>query len=319
MADVNVAGGLTEDYWGYDKLPVTSSLSSAAIFSVDAFNRLTENVYLEGKLTEVYAAVRISAIGDSILQLYPSNHFNPADMTYYSAKVNGTCAFNIFVHGANIAAICGGELSILSERYQRTRGVTCTVVQIHPIPYVAPTSVSIPYVASTSITTLATVTSSVPAASSTAPTCVLPSYFTILVNMTGAVPQYLWDPNSDDDEALSFTTDPAQSLIFTLTPGTNQLEFNVSDLYDHTVTLVSEQDMQNAGNEAVFFTTSLRFIGLGYLPVVATLLPDCSLGLTLPYDAANTLAVCEGTLWLVLNPNDASGCTPVKLDIIPYV
>jgi hypothetical protein len=309
LADVNVAGGLTEDYWGYDKLPVTSSLSSAAIFSVDAFNRLTENVYLDGTLTEIYAAVRISAVGDSILQLYPSNHFNPADMTYYSAKVNGTCAFNIFVHGANIAAICGGELSILSQRYQLTRGVTCTVVQIHPIPYVAPTGIS----------TLATVTSSVPAASSTAPICVLPSYFTILVNETGAVPQYLWDPNSDDDEALSFTTDPAQSLIFTLTPGTNQLQFNVSDLYDHTVTLVSEQDMQNAGNEAVFFTTSLRFTTLGYLPVVATLLPDCSLGLTLPYDAANTLAVCEGTLWLVLNPNDASGCAPVKLDIIPYV
>jgi hypothetical protein len=49
---------------------------------------------------------------------------------------------------------------------------------------------------------------------------------------------------------------------------------------------------KNAGNEAIFFTTSVRYDALGYLPVVATINPDCTIGLTLPYDGAAVLMVC---------------------------
>jgi hypothetical protein len=75
------------------------------------------------------------------------------------------------------------------------------------------------------------------------PSCSLPPYFTITVNETGMPPQYLYDPFSVDDEALSFTTDFSQGLIFSLN-ATGQLEFTISDIYNNVVQLISEQDIQ---------------------------------------------------------------------------
>jgi hypothetical protein len=56
-------------------------------------------------------------------------------------------------------------------------------------------------------------------------------------------PQYLYDSFSVDDEALSFTTDFSQGLIFSLN-ATGQLEFTVTDIYNKEVQLISEQDIQ---------------------------------------------------------------------------
>lgn len=68
-------------------------------------------------------------------------------------------------------------------------------------------------------------------------------YFTILVNQTGEPTRYLYDPHSIGSEALSFTDDPAQSLVFSLTR-VGQLTFNVTDIFGRNVSLLSEQDIQ---------------------------------------------------------------------------
>lgn len=44
--------------------------------------------------------------------------------------------------------------------------------------------------------------------------CVLSPYFIILVNETDQPTQYLYDPYSVNDDALSFTQEPKESLIF---------------------------------------------------------------------------------------------------------
>jgi hypothetical protein len=48
---------------------------------------------------------------------------------------------------------------------------------------------------------------------------------------------------------------------------------------------------QNAGDEAIFFSTQYNMITGSYYPVVASLNQDCSLDLTLPYDGADLLQV----------------------------
>ena len=230
--------------------------------------------------TEVYAAVRYSALGDSIVQLYPSNHL-AADMLNYTASVDSSCQLSLKVDvqagmdAVNITTACSGVLAVLSSRFQISRGSTCESVTLFVIPYVVPTP--------------PTGTIASPTAAPTS-SCILAPYFTILVNETGTQAQYLYDPNSVDDEALSFTNDPSQSLIFSLTQS-GQLEFTVTDIWNNPVLLVSEQDVQNAGNEAVFFTTAARFSSLGYEPVIASLNDDCTLSLNLPYNAANIIQV----------------------------
>jgi hypothetical protein len=71
-------------------------------------------------------------------------------------------------------------------------------------------------------------------------------YFTIFVNETGYPAQYLYDPNSVDDDALSFTFEFSQSSVFSLT-STDQLEFGVVDIWNKPVVLISEQDIQVCG------------------------------------------------------------------------
>jgi len=305
LSEVNVPGGDFEDYYGYQKLPIVTSLSSAAVFSVSSFQNFQSVGIIAGVPTTVFAAVRGSALGNSIVQLYPANHL-ASDMLNYTASVNGQCQLTLTAAGANIPATCAGTLAVLTRRFQLTRGSTCSSVQLYAIPYTppaAPTSTSVaPLPTSTQTTSTPTQISSLELATPTpsaAPYCALPPYFTILVNETGAAPQYLYDPNSINDEALSFTNDPTQSLIFSLT-SSGQLEFTVTNIWNQPVLLISEQDVQNAGNEAVFFTTATRFQSLGYLPVVATLDADCSISLNLPYDAASVLQVCLYLLLILL-------------------
>jgi hypothetical protein len=140
-------------------------------------------------------------------------------------------------------------------------------------------------------------------------------YFKILVNETGRAAQYLYDPEALGDDALSFTSDPDQSLVFYLNPS-DQLTFNIVDIFGNPMVLASEQDQHNPGNEAVYFTTSAKIDELGYEPVVATVNDDCSIGLTLPYNAASVLMACQGNLWLRLSP--VAWCIPVTLLMLPY-
>lgn len=285
LSEVNVPGGDFEDYYGYQKLPITTSLSSAAVFSVNTLHNFASVGTIAGIPTNVFAAVRGSALGNSIVQLYPFNHL-ASDMLNYTASVNGQCQLTLSAAGANIPANCDGTLAVLTKRFQLSRGSTCSSVQLYAIPYTPPATPTI-----ATPTPTPTITSSLETSTpSAAPYCALPPYFTILVNETGAAPQYLYDPNSINDEALSFTDDPTQSLIFSLT-SSGQLEFTVTNIWNQPVLLISEQDVQNAGNEAVFFTTATRFQSLGYLPVVATLDADCSISLNLPYNAASVLQV----------------------------
>ncbi|TAQ89368.1 hypothetical protein B7494_g2321 [Chlorociboria aeruginascens] len=283
LTDQDIPGGDTEPYYGYQQLPLTTDMTRAAGFYTDDQDRFITNVTLNGNLTAVYAAVRVGALGNSIVQFYPANHLE-TDMKVYNVEVNPNCELALSLTGindVNIMAECEGILAVLSSRYQISRGSACETVRLYAIPYSPQplqTTASQTSTSSTTVTSLA----------SASPTCALPPYFKITVNATGMPPQYLYDPNSIDDDALSFTTNRSNSLVFSLTP-TGQLQFNVTDIFNRPVILVSEQDTQNAGNEAVFFTTATRFSELGYQPVVATINPDCSLSLLLPYDGANII------------------------------
>jgi len=77
--------------------------------------------------------------------------------------------------------------------------------------------------------------------------CQVAPYFKIVVTESGTrgepplAPQYLYDPESVDDDKLQFTSDPNQSAVFSLSP-TGQLEFTVQDMWGTDVVLLSDQD-----------------------------------------------------------------------------
>lgn len=154
---------------------------------------------------------------------------------------------------------CSRILAVLTPRFAFSRGSSCTPVILYAVPYAPPvfsSPVSVPVVTSVvsalaSEVSLSTVVRTpTPAIVSSAqvlvptmpPYCVLATYFTILVNETGYPAQYLYDPNSVNDEALSFTLDFSESAIFSLT-STNQLEFHVVNVFNQPVVLISEQDI----------------------------------------------------------------------------
>lgn len=306
LSQVYVPGGEVEAVYGYDELPLVTDITKASVFGIQS-THLTVNTTIQNVNTAVFAAVRAGSLGNSILQFYPLNHIAP-DMFNYTASINGQCEIGLSI-GAGTAGVtdivteCTGILAVLSARGQVSRGSTCATVKLFAIPIIAAS----PSAVATSSVALPTSTSS----------CALPDYFTILVNETGSAPQYLYDPNSIDDDELSFTTDSTQSLVFSLT-SSGQLEFTVTDIWGAPVLLVSEQDIQNAGNEAVFFTTAQRFQALGYEPVVANLNSDCSISLTLPYNAAHILQVCDGSIFLMLSVPAGSSCSDVELIMQPY-
>lgn len=119
------------------------------------------------------------------------------------------------------------------------------------------------------------------------------------------------------NEYLSLTDDPDQSLIFFVALN-GQLSFNIVDIFGNSIVMASEQDVQNAGNEPVFFATNEIFLAFRHEAVIASLNDDCSLGLTLPYNGARTLQICEGTLWLLLATPPGNNCRSVVLNIEAY-
>lgn len=312
--------GNIESLWGYDTLPVVTSESQAAAFSIGFGNAFHGTLQSAGE--QITGAVRLTALG-APLQLFTAAHISD-NMRIYSATVGSDCSlgFDIANTGANILADCSGVFTILTPATQIQRGSGCTQVQAFAVAVQPPSSTLSTAIASTTEVpsgTVGLVTSSStfsPIASSTSIAgCPVTPFFKILVNQTGMPPQYLWDPVPFGDDALSFTTDEAQSLTFSLSPSTGQLQFNIIDFFGNPVLLASNQDLHNPGNEAIFFSTATKFQQLGYQPVVATINPDCSIGLTLPYNAANIIQACYGSLYLMLSPGVE--CVTVSLLLLP--
>jgi hypothetical protein len=288
-------------------LQFTSDINSAAPLKVGGLNGDSSPLAIVNNGIEYLSAVRAQTIGDSIVQFYQQGLI-AEDMLLYNVQVDSSCEAQLSIvraPGFNITTNCANNLAVLGPRYQLDRGGSCSPVSMFAVPMKNPVASA----------TVASSTSTYPAAP-TASTCVLPDQFTIWVNQTGYPPQYLSDPNPNDDEALEFTTDFSQSLVFSIT-NTGQLEFNIVDYYGNEVQMYSEQDPQNPGNEAVFFSTSYNADYHDYLPILASLNPDCTLSLTLPADAASVVQVCQGTLFLTLSPS--SSCVDANLIIQPLV
>ncbi|KAF7891180.1 uncharacterized protein EAF02_001505 [Botrytis sinoallii] len=337
--------GTVEGTWGYDTLPPVSSRSLAASFNIgfgNAFQakRRSDNAPISG-------AVRLTALG-SPLQLFTADHISDS-MRVFTASIGADCSLGLDIPntGDNILAICSGVFTILTPAKQVQRGDACTQVRAFAVAVNGPSSTlstaiasptgsstgligtevsetgasSTPLIATTipsetsglvtSTSTFSPITSSTSIAG-----CPVAPFFRILVNQTGMPAQYLWDPVSFGDDALSFTTDAAQSLTFSLSPTTGQLQFNIIDFFGNPVLLASNQDTHNAGNEAIFFSTATKYQQLGYQPVVASIKPDCSIGLTLPYNAANIIQACHGSIYLMLSPG--AGCVTVSLLMLPF-
>ncbi|KAF7923311.1 hypothetical protein EAE99_007008 [Botrytis elliptica] len=337
--------GTVEGTWGYDTLPPVSSRSLAATFNIgfgNAFQakRRSDNAPISG-------AVRLTALG-SPLQLFTADHISDS-MRVFTASIGADCSLGLDIPntGDNILAICSGVFTILTPAKQVQRGDACTQVRAFAVAVNGPsstfsTTIASPTGSSTGLigtevsetgasstpliaTTIPSGTSGLvtgtstfsPITSSTSIAgCPVAPFFRILVNQTGMPAQYLWDPVSFGDDALSFTTDAAQSLTFSLSPTTGQLQFNIVDFFGNPVLLASNQDTHNAGNEAIFFSTATKYQQLGYQPVVASIKPDCSIGLTLPYNAANIIQACHGSIYLMLSPG--AGCVTVSLLMLPF-
>jgi hypothetical protein len=94
-----------ENFWGYEYLPIISSIGSAGVFTTNNNHELVSRVSLSGirGLTTVYGAVRNLTIGNSNLQLYPANHI-AADMTRYSVSVDSQCHLTIAAGGTNLGS-----------------------------------------------------------------------------------------------------------------------------------------------------------------------------------------------------------------------
>ncbi|TAQ84002.1 hypothetical protein B7494_g7670 [Chlorociboria aeruginascens] len=276
LAEVNVPGGDSERYFGYQELPLVAENSDAAIFSVEN-DFLKSRVLLEGTATDVYAAVRAYALGNSVVQLFPSADIE-SDMLNYTVTIDpNTCQLTLAVPGdtTDTTSDCNGVLAVLSPRHAISRGSNCTAISLYAIPYTLPDLPSL---------------SAEPALPTATPgSCALAQNFIIVVSVEGSEPLYLYDQIPTDDSTLSLTSNSSQSLVFSLT-SMGQLSFSITDVFGNDVTLISEQDAGNAGNEAIFFTTSAKFSTLDYQPVVATLNLDCSLSLLLPLDGAEFLA-----------------------------
>jgi hypothetical protein len=316
--------GTSESLWGYDTLPIVSSEFQAAHFSIGTGETFMATHDTDTLSVPITASVRISNLGNTPVQLYSEEHFG-LDMRTYTATVDGQCRLRLDVppSGANILASCGGILNVLTPAKKLARGSSCVTVNLYAVEVSAPSSSSASALAPTETPTTAistqvpsTVTASAPLSSITTITgCTVAPYFKILINEAGMAAQYLYDPVALGDDALSFTNNPDMSLLFYLNQN-DQLTFNIIDFFGNPMVLASNQDHHNAGNEPVFFTTAAKFSELGYEPVVVTVNGDCSIGLTLPYNAASVIMECEGTLWLRLAPSDA--CRPITLLMLPY-
>jgi len=308
LTSISVHGGSIESEYGYDVLRTTPDISSAAVLSIHDTIQGGDSLVIHGA-PDSYAAVRVGVIGNSIVQFFTGDHVT-SGMLVYKATVDASCEISLnLIHapGYNITAQCAGLLGVFGERFLLQRGATCSEVALFAVPYVVPIT---PWIESTSTSAVVPTPTQSPS-----PSCEIPPYFIILVNETGFETQYLYDPFSTDDEALSFTPNPDLSLIFSISSN-DSLTFQVWDVYGNLVQLVSEQDPQNPGNEAVYFTTAARFKQRLYLPVTADLNPDCTLSLRLPADAASIVQVCDSTLFLTLAP--AKNCVPASLTIQPY-
>jgi hypothetical protein len=101
LSEVDVPGGDTVDFYGYETLPLTTSHASAAVFSSNIYNNLVSTIILDGLLTIVYAAVNSAAFGNSIVQLYPAEHLAP-DYSNYTIFMNDQCVLTVSVYDANI-------------------------------------------------------------------------------------------------------------------------------------------------------------------------------------------------------------------------
>lgn len=312
--------GTFEGTWGYDTLLAVTQGSQAARFSIGFGNTFQGKLQSNG--APITGAVRLTALG-SPLQLFTAAHISD-NMRTFTASIGADCSLGLDIPntGDNILAQCEGVFTILTPAKQLQRGSGCTQVRAYAVAYdgsqstisssIEPTRTMIPssdLVTSTS--TFSPITSSTTIAG-----CPVAPYFRILVNETGMPPQYLWDPVSFGDDALSFTNDASKSLTFSLSPTTGQLQFNIVDFFGNPVLLASNQDTHNAGNEAIFFSTATKYQQLGYQPVVATIKPDCSIGLTLPYNAANIIQACHGSIYLMLTPG--KDCNTVSLLMLPY-
>jgi hypothetical protein len=101
LAEVDVPGSnLNEDFYGFEKLPLTSNIASAAVFNTNGYQNLVSHAHISGTrgLTTVYGAVRTSALGNSNVQLYPSYHL-AADMLNYTVSVDSQCVLSLTVRG----------------------------------------------------------------------------------------------------------------------------------------------------------------------------------------------------------------------------
>ncbi|ATZ56524.1 hypothetical protein BCIN_13g03620 [Botrytis cinerea B05.10] len=339
------SSGTVEGTWGYDTLPPVLSSSQAARFNIGFGNAFQAKRQSDN--APISAAVRLTALG-SPLQLFTADHISDS-MRVFTASIGADCSLGLDIPntGDNILAICSGIFTILTPAKQIQRGSACTQVRafavaINGASSTLSTTIASPTVSSTGFigTELSqTGVSSTPLIATTIPSgtsglmtgtstfspiststtiagCPVAPSFRILVNQKGMPAQYLWDPVSFGDDALSFTTDPEQSLTFSLSPTTGQLQFNIVDFFGNPVLLASNQDTHNAGNEAIFFSTATKYQQLGYQPVVASINSDCSIGLTLPYNAANIIQACHGSIYLMLSPG--LGCVTVSLLMLPF-
>jgi hypothetical protein len=104
VSEVDVPGSATgEDFYGYEKLPLITSQSGAAVFSTNSYQNLVSQAQIKGTtcLSNVYGAVRSSALGNSNVQMYPSYHL-ATDMMNYTVSINGQCQLALSVRGANL-------------------------------------------------------------------------------------------------------------------------------------------------------------------------------------------------------------------------
>jgi hypothetical protein len=101
LSEVTVPGGTYQGTYGYEKLPLTTSHGSAAVFSSNQNNNLVSTIEVGGVLTTVYAAVEGSAIGNTIVQLYQPSQF-PSGVENYTISMAENCGLSISCFGANI-------------------------------------------------------------------------------------------------------------------------------------------------------------------------------------------------------------------------
>ena len=104
LSEVDIPGSASsEDFYGYERLPLTTVLASAAVFGTNSLGNLISQAHISGTrgLTTVYGAVRESALGNSNVQLYPAYHL-ASDMLNYTVSINTQCGLSLEVRGAAI-------------------------------------------------------------------------------------------------------------------------------------------------------------------------------------------------------------------------